>query len=339
MRFELSGTMVPISGPPSPANPSNPPILILTYTADDEFDPKAYMDQGYNMYEMLCIGGGGGPGGGIDQLGSSSSDTDWARVFGGAGGGGGLHYVKGSLLPLEDGGVMPIIVGKGGIPGRPMVAAGADGSNTADGEDGGYSSVGIVCQASGGKGGKRISWVPAENAPYGPNPLGTNGGDGGSGGTIIAGGGGSGGTPQEFLTDPNNPPPAYIAQNATDGQNGSWNPSTGIGTGGGGGAGGYDAYVSVNEMVVKAVGSVGGTGSWNPQDISVLSAGQNRSQDNNPAGGGFTIPGGGGGAKATPITGSSTTYGDSRSVANVANPVGSQIAGNDGIVVIKLTAR
>jgi hypothetical protein len=87
------------------------------------------------------------------------------------------------------------------------------------GQDGGVSSFGDVCMASGGKGGgPGLIWVGGRSQFHG------HGGDGGKGGTLVAGGGASGSSDDHFTLD---------------GKNGTWDGA--IGTGGGGGRGGSSA--------------------------------------------------------------------------------------------------
>jgi hypothetical protein len=101
--------------------------------------------------DMFCVGGGGGGSGGV---------TD-PNYYAGAGGGGGYTTtVLSAPLPPA----VEITIGAGG--------AGSARNNsymaTNKGEDGGTTSIGDICVAAGGKGG-RAAW----NSP---------GGDGGSGG-------------------------------------------------------------------------------------------------------------------------------------------------------------
>lgn len=94
------------------------------------------------------------------------------------------------------------------------------------GQDGGPSSFGDICMASGGKGGS-----PATTWIAGKLHFAGQGGEGGKGGTLVAGGGGAGGYTEVYgqsgqaeLTAPR------------AGKDGTWDGH--IGTGGGGGAGG-----------------------------------------------------------------------------------------------------
>lgn len=176
-------------------------------------------------------------------------------VTGGGGGGGGLQVVSGRLDELLA--PIPITVGQSGsdaVPGQvqangpydPVPAfylpyaydwysylrgGGVSESWTSRypqphptfnppgfGGDGGYSSFGDICVASGGKGGgPSVIWVG------GARYLAAHGGDGGKGGRAAAGGGALGA---------NNP------QSNAQGKDGVWDPNTRIGEGGGGGHGG-----------------------------------------------------------------------------------------------------
>src|SRR3954447_21238870 len=112
MRIELAGSLI------------HPVPVILRYDANDTFYPTTYTDPlGYTHFEVICIGAGGGMGGGID--------TGSLKSFGGAGGGGGYHRVRGLLSEL--GTLVPIIVGLGGILGTNHAS---DPSLTTDGGDG-----------------------------------------------------------------------------------------------------------------------------------------------------------------------------------------------------------
>lgn len=187
-------------------------------------------------------------------------------ITGGGGGGGGLQVVTGRLDELPIGGV-PIVVGVPGLdgpPGQIEANGGWDSIYPADdvhyywmnyqggnfggenwynrypmphplfyppgvGGDGGYSAFGVICAASGGKGGgPSIIWG-ADGKPY----FAGHGGDGGKGGRTVAGGG-----PQGAL----NP------QSLTMGKDGVWDPNTRIGEGGGGGHGGM-SYVAPDPIM------------------------------------------------------------------------------------------
>lgn len=245
-----------------------------------------------------------------------------SRDIGGGGGGGGLHRVSGLLADLPA--LVPVVVGQAGddaLPGQDFVngfysAAPYSGpwvpyptplgpnpslglfvswfrlrypaaptlQPPQVGEDGGASSFGAICKASGGKGGgPSIAWAGGVKTFTG------FGGAGGSGNSLVAGGGGLGAT-----TDKN-------------GKDGTWDGT--IGKGGGGGRGGKR-----NASPLR-VATSGGQGSFNYGDTSVF--GQrglrsnyinlNQTYDPNTGEvvttievvtGDTTIPGGGGGAKA-----------------------------------------
>lgn len=258
---------------------------------------------GYTDFDVICIGGGGGMGGGIDTANTGTQ----IRSYGGAGGGGGLHRVQGLLSALPA--ICPIVVGAGG-------SLGTEHSDnvglTTDGGDGGASSFnGTTCQASGGKGGKRVqsnSLTVTTSA---------NGGEGGLGGRTIAGGGALGGT----AGTPSATGPGIAG---TAGADGTWFGS--IGQGGGGGAGGVGKYGSGGTTCNAATN--GGRGSYNPGDTSVYGPGGIPSTD--PGSGSANVrPGSASGAKAAPVNGLPTVYGQSKGIRTPSDP---------GTVIIRLTA-
>jgi hypothetical protein len=292
MRFELAGSLV------------QPAPLVIKFNANQNFDASSYIRQGYTNFDVICIGGGGGMGGGID----TANTGTLVRNYGGAGGGGGLHRVQGLLSALPSS--CPVVIGAGGTLGK------EDPSNVGlitNGGDGGTSSFnGTTCQASGGKGGQRAQ----SNSLTAPTFA--NGGDGGVGNRGNAGGGGLGGTAgTPTASGPGTP--------GTAGADGTWNGT--IGSGGGGGAGGVGKYGGAGTTCNAATS--GGKGSYNPGDTSVYGPGDNPDTDpesNSPS----VIPGGASGAKATPLNGLPYIYGSS---------YGSRHAGDPGAVVIRLTAQ
>lgn len=282
--------------------------LVLEITSNDaHLFPSSYAPQGYNTMEVICIGAGGGPGGGID----TNNTGTLIRSYGGAGGGGGFHRIKCliSEAPFD----CPSIIGLGGQPGENHDS---DPGLTTDGEDGGYTSFGgTFCRASGGKGGKRVqsnSMTVTTQA---------DGGEGGIGDSVTAGGGASGGVagvPSE--TD--------MGSGGNSAQDGSLVDN--IGEGGGGGAGGltkYDATTLIGNSATD-----GGRGSYSPTDLSVYGPkGIANNDPGNPAyvvGIANIIPGGGGGAKATPLNNRPANFGRSRSL---------YWQGDNGIVVVRFT--
>jgi hypothetical protein len=312
MRFELAGRMSGGGVPSNPGSPSNPVPLVISFTANATFSPKTYLDLGYTDFEVICIGGGGGPGGGYKV---SDASHVW-NYWGGSGGGGGCHRVRGLLSVLP--GACPIVVGAGGAPGY---FGSAFGSIT-DGQDGGVSTFNTnTCQASGGKGGSRVTGYD----PGGYGVTGGGGGAGGKGGTAVAGGGGAGGATGGSIA----------------GADGAWDGS--IGTGGGGGQGGYYNYgLASPGYQVSAIAGKGGAGSWNSGDQSVYSPGYNPVQDVGVPPGGIAsstiVPGIAGGAKATPLNGLPDIYGGS-GPADVfqTGGVGARFSGMPGVVVVRLT--
>lgn len=289
MRLELSGSLV------------RPDPIVLKFNANSTFDTQKYIDLGYTHFDVICIGGAGGMGGGIDTNNTGTQVRNW----GGAGGGGGFHRVRGllSALPVS----CLVVVGAGGIKGNDHAS---DPAQTTNGVDGGASTFNAsTCRASGGKGGSRArsnSLTVTTQA---------NGGDGGIGNRTTAGGGGIGGTAgTPSATGPGTP--------GTAGADGTF--FTNIGKGGGGGAGGVGKYGGVTCNAATS----GGRGSYNPGDTSVYGPGD--APDNDPVSGATSVkPGGASGAKAAPLNGLPTVYGQSKN---------DSIYGDAGTVILRLTA-
>ena len=266
MRFELSGEIAH----------ADPQVII--FESDDDFDTLGYLDLGYTTIDVICIGGGGGRGGGVDTANTGSL----IRTYGGEGGGGGFQRVQGLLSQLPD--TCPVIVGDAGAAGTEHPS---NPGLTTDGGDGAYSSFNTnFCQASGGKGGKRAQTVSTT-----VNPL-ADGGDGGIGNRTAVGGGGIGG----HCGDPDDDP-----STSTDGEDGPIIDN--IGHGGGGGAGAISKYDGTSYL--EATG--GGRGSWDPDNLLVAGDGED------PQVGGTGVdqskPGRGGGAMAKPLSGLPYNYG------------------------------
>lgn len=290
MRLELSGSM------------NRPDPLVLKLSNAIPFLPEQYIDMGYSNFDVVCIGGGGGIGGGIN----TANTGTLVRNYGGAGGGGGLHRVQGLLdaLPAS----CPVVVGTGGAQGAEH---GSDPLLTTDGSDGGYSSFNdTTCRASGGKGGKRSQSNSLTVTTQ------AHGGQGGVGNSVVAGGGATGGTSgTPTATGPGTP--------GTAGSDGTWDGV--IGQGGGGGAGGVGKY---GGGITAVAGTAGGRGSHNPSDLSVYGPGADPSTDPN-TGALQIVPGGASGAKASPVNGLPFVYGKS---------LGKLSAGDPGAVFIRLTS-
>jgi hypothetical protein len=294
MRFELAGSLI------------HPDPLVVKFNANQNFDVQKYIDLGYTHFDVICIGGGGGMGGGIDTANSGTL----VRNYGGAGGGGGFHRVRGllSALPVS----VPVIVGAGGVLGNEHAS---NPVNTTDGGDGGASSfndgAAPTCRASGGKGGKRAQSNSLTVTTQ------AHGGDGGIGNRIIAGGGAAGGvagTPTAL--GPGTP--------GTAGADGTFFQN--IGQGGGGGAGGVGKYGSGG--VTCNAATAGGRGAYNPGDTSVYGPADTPGAD--PSSGAQNIiAGGASGAKAAPLNGLPTIYGQSK---------GERLVGDPGTVILRLTA-
>jgi len=289
MRLELAGSI------------TRPPPLTVKLLNGVPFTPQQYIDMGYTNFDVMVIGAGGGTGGGI-KTGNTGTQI---RSYGGAGGGGGLHRVRGVLADLPPS--CPVVIGVGGGPGADHVS---DPALTTDGVDGGSSSFNTnTARASGGKGGKKV----ASNSVTVTTQA--NGGDGGIGGRVLAGGGAVGGvagTPS--ATGPGTP--------GTAGADGTWDGV--VGKGGGGGAGGVGTYLGVTANAATA----GGRGSFDSGDTSVYAAGSSPSADTGDSGAANIVPGGAGGARATPLNSLPSTYGSS---------MGTRVKGADGAAFILLT--
>jgi|SRR5436190_6834921 len=289
MRFELAGSLI------------FPVPLVLKFSSNQTFKPQDYIDLGFTHFDVICIGGGGGMGGGID----TANTGTLIRSYGGAGGGGGFHRVRGllSALPAQ----CPVVVGLGGAIGVEHIS---NPAVTTNGGDGGVSSFNTnTCRASGGQGGKRVQSNSLTVTTQ------ANGGDGGTGNRTIAGGGAAGGvagTPT--ATGPGTPGVAGV--------DGTFFNNTG--KGGGGGAGGVGKYGAVTCNAATA----GGRGAYNPGDTSVYGPGGAPSAGPSSLAASI-VPGGASGAKAAPLNGLPTLYGQSK---------GGLLPGDPGVVIIRLTA-
>lgn len=289
MRLELAGSVI------------HPAPVVVPLSHGVPFHPQDFINLGYTNFDVICIGAGGGIGGGIN----TANTGTLVRNYGGAGGGGGFHRVRGLLSALPE--VCPVVVGTGGNPG---IEHSSDPAQTTDGGNGGYSSFNdTTCQASGGQGGKRArsnSLTVSTQA---------NGGQGGLGGTTIVGGGGSGGV----AGTPSATGPGVAG---TDGADGGFLED--IGQGGGGGAGGVAKFGGITCNAATA----GGRGSYNPGDLSVYGPGDAASPDG-ATGASNIMPGGASGAKAAPVNGLPYVYGKSIGDLHQSDP---------GVVVIRLTS-
>lgn len=290
MRLELAGSVL------------RPPPLTVKLLNGVDFVPQQYMDMGYSGFEVLVIGAGGGTGGGI-KTGNTGTQI---RSYGGAGGGGGLHRVRGLLSALPA--ACPVVVGVGGDPGLDHVS---DPALATDGADGGYSSFnGATARASGGQGGRKVQTNSVTVTSQ------ANGGAGGIGDRILAGGGAAGG----IAGTPTATGPGTLG---TAGEDGSWDGV--VGEGGGGGAGGIGTYLGVTANAATA----GGRGSFDLGDTSVYGINTSASSDVGDSGAANIVPGGAGGARATPLNHLPLQYGESYGV---------RAKGNDGYIAILLTA-
>ena len=291
MRLELAGSLV------------RPDPLIIKFNSSQNFDVQKYIDLGYTHFDVICIGAGGGMGGGID----TANTGTLVRNYGGAGGGGGFHRVRGLLSALPA--LVPVVVGAGGSLGAEHAS---NPASTTDGGDGGASSFNDpTCRASGGKGGKRAQSNSLTVTTQ------AHGGDGGLGNRVIAGGGAAGGV----AGTPTATGPGIAGAAGIDGTF-----FQDVGQGGGGGAGGVGKYGSGGTTCNAA--TAGGRGSYNPGDTSVYGPGD--TPDADPSSGSQSvIPGGASGAKAAPLNGLPAIYGQSK---------GSRTVGDPGAVILRLTA-
>jgi hypothetical protein len=289
MRLELAGSLI------------RPDPLVLKFISSQDFIPADWTDLGYTHFEVICIGAGGGMGGGID----TANTGTLIRSYGGAGGGGGYHRVRGLLSALPA--TCPVVVGTGGSLGTEHAS---NPASTTDGGDGGASTFnGTTCRASGGKGGKRVQSNSDTTTTQ------AHGGDGGAGNRTIAGGGATGGV----AGTPSATGPGSAGTAGVDGT-----IFNNVGKGGGGGAGGVGKYTGVTCNAATN----GGRGSYNPGDTSVYGPGDTPSNDSG-SGAANILPGGASGAKASPLNGLPTIFGQSR---------GERLIGDPGIVILRLTA-
>ena len=195
-----------------------------------------------------------------------------------------------------------------------VVSPGTDHSSnpasTTNGGNGGASTFNDpTCRASGGEGGKRVQSNSVSAGTI------ANGGDGGVGNRVNPGGGGIGG--QAGI-----PTAAGPGTPGTNGEDGTLFGN--IGKGGGGGAGGVGKYGGITCNAATS----GGRGSYNPGDTSVY--GPADTPDNSTiTNAANVIPGGASGAKASPLNGLPTVYGQSK---------GQPVPGTPGIVIVRLTA-
>lgn len=350
-RIELGGEGFPIPPEALPDGLVEGSLtpLTLTFNANDSFDKTLWTPFGFTVFTIMCVGAAGGRGPvSWYMLGGGTNAPIMLFTCGGAGGGGGMHIVSGLLADLGD--ISTIVVGQAGADAPDLPAAyDVYGISYNDhgldvgipGADGSHSAFGTLVKASGGKGGKITKAVISSNTETSWRP-GGDGGDGGIGGSIVAGGGAAGGSSQDLgvASDPRHHNWAML-----DGEQGFWDGI--IGEGGGGGAGftgggfgvGQDAaWIPELPTVGHGVLSVhdldstnGGRGSFSYADSSKHGAKQAKPTKvlstapfniyfprtiNN------ILPGGGGGARPTPLA----KYG-SRSDGYSPN----------GVVIVKLS--
>jgi hypothetical protein len=247
-RIHLNGEGLPIPSQALPDGLAGETLSPLTFTFEEDgsFDKTEWEALGFTIFEVMCVGGAGGRASRAHYV-VGLGQTAPALLFttGGGGGGGGMHIVSGLLSELDD--ISPIVVGQAG-------AHAADSPITYNdllvdpgdpGADGGFSTFADdICMASGGKGGE-VSPVQASDDPSTSRRPGGNGGDGGIGAQTAVGGGASGGVAEE---------------------DGSWTVSQGgqgfwdgiVGEGGGGGVG-----------MTSISSGVGGDAAWVPDPLTV----------------------------------------------------------------------
>lgn len=337
------------------------PVVLLPEDGE-VFVPEDYISLGYTNFEVLCIGAVGGRGGLFKSM---RLDPTYS---GGAGGGGGLHRVVGLLADLPD--TVLVAIGQPGADGQdasdgwPMTPV-LDGSGNpatplslyptpgyvlaTPGGDGGASSFGDICRASGGKGGDVARQGPWLRFPSdGPTDyelwqvsvngraIPGDGGEGGLGDRLTAGGGGAGGQSDwTDLEDENSGGfvgPSGGRRTFTKPGTGNWDGA--IGAGGGGGVGelqnwlrGDDTFTITSYLdpvfaVPMQQAANGAKGSFSYLDIGVYGPGQSAFYGAYES---FTMPmpGSGGGAKLNKVLGA---YG---SHAVGAKP--------NGVVLIRIT--
>jgi hypothetical protein len=199
-------------------------IAIKVFTASAPYVPSPNA----TTCLMECLGGGGAGGG---AAGATSQNT-------GGGGGGGGEYSRKTVTAAQIGASVAVVVGAGGVPN----AAGFNPGN-----DGGNTSVGALCSAFGGAGGRA-----GNNLTVGQGGL---GGSGGVGDFVVAGGNGQAGANTA----------SYISNFV-------------MGTGGGSffAPGVYTSSTVLNGIAATGVGG-GGSGAEIPNSTSTGSGGAGKS--------------------------------------------------------------
>lgn len=378
MRVELKGkgTPIPELALPAPGVATDLPPQAFLLEDGSSFVKADYAGLGYTNFDAWCIGAVGGRGG--NRLFRPDGWLDFTQAYGGAGGGGGFHHVSGLLADLPDS--CPIVVGQAGANGEddsghspklpettgegyftdPLVLyQNPEWVPAQPGSDGGASSFGDICRASGGKGGEGVtqafnigSWDWPTEFPTGISftdwltfmlrvrVMPGSGGQGGSGDSLSAGGGGDGAyTEWEFVTDLRSViSPAWEGWGAISTRavyikpkDGSWDGV--IGKGGGGGLGGW--FSDLGGLIYKPATSEifagnGAKGAYWFRDTSVYGPGRVGYYETiprrSPASGLTSVaaraPGSGGGARLSKLA----AYG---SQAPGANP--------NGAVFVRLT--
>lgn len=223
----------------------HPRTIALDLEDDSIFRPRDFEGYGYNFFQLICVGGGGGAGGSWHKdYDDGGRSFEW-RALGGSGGGGGLHRVSGPLQSLPN--ACAVKVGQGGAHGL----VGSMPDDVTNGSHGHMSSFNDnTCFASGGMGGQAPNYVYSDGgfSPSPTSPAAADGGEGGRGNREDPGGGAAGGQAR----------PTLDATHPSAGSPGEFTYETGIGEGGGGGVGGL-----ARAGRIWTPASAGGAGSYN----------------------------------------------------------------------------
>lgn len=302
--------------------------LILLLEDGEVFTPADYISLGYTNFEAWCVGAMGGHGGRVPS---------WLRNYpsysGGAGGGGGVHRVGGLLADLPSTVLAEVgqagangaegsrnapknaVLGSDGYPVTPLVLVdNASYVAPGPGGDGGPSSFGDICKASGGKGGAGVHQGPWHRVAFGPDDyefyrlswtlraIPGTGGEGGAGDSLVAGGGAPGGlSGWSGVAVDNTGGSRYFTKPG----DGTWDGAVGLGGGGGvgeilswtepTGGGTISPFIDSHYQVAMARAAIGGKGAFSFADTSVYGPGASYTYD--PTHDGEPLPGSGGGAR------------------------------------------
>lgn len=248
-------------------------------------------------HRVVVVGAGGGGGGGTAGNGGGKSSA-------GGGGGGGVAI---GIYNLARGGVVTVTVGAGGAGG-----AGVSSGNASAGTDGGTSSFGALCSATGGGGGIRGE----HNTAY---PTSFAAGGIGMGGNVASLSGSAGGGPGGYYVmyayhadgcGGGAAPIASACLTTSDGEGPTANNSQGSAYNGGNpnGAGAAVTVASGTELMSFGEGGVGTANTNAAGQAGGIGAGgggatASESSPGSNAGGDGGAKGGGGGGAAGNATG------------------------------------